>query len=1395
MTDPQTRTGVGETEAQRSRAAEGFRQVVVSVALVVFVFIQQPRLIAADTKLDLNVDPWGFLARALSLWDPQGAAGQLQNQAYGYLFPMGPFFGLGHSAGLPAWVVQRLWWCLVLLVAYHGLRKVAERFEIGTPLTRTIAALTYALAPRMTGGLGSISIELWPMAVAPWVLLPLVRLRHGSARVAAGRSALAVLCVGGVNAVATGAVLVLPAIFLVVRLRDPLYRRVFGWWCGLVLAACLWWLVPLVLLGRYSPPFLGWIESASVTTTLGALPEALRGTTHWIAGIVGTAGPQWPAAHVVLVSSATVFVGLELAVLGCWGLLRSDLRHARVLCLGLLAGLVLLTLGHVGPLAPPWAGAMQHLLDGPLAPMRNLHKFDLVARLPLALGLAHVLAVVRPDLKAAPWASRALQAVGVFGVVALTAPAALIGVTQTRSFSDLPSWWRDSARYLAAEPHKRTLLLPGSNFFVGIWGAPRDEPIQPLAGAPWIVRDAVPLGSAGATRELTAIDQLLVAGRGGPQLASLLSSLGVDRILVRADLDWRVTGAPPPLVVRQALAQTPGVTPGRSFGPIIGGSPRSDISIDDGMDQPVPMLQVFEVAGGRSTQPAVVSAADVGVLTGGPEAVADFDPRTHWVLASDRTSVQALRAAAYSPAQASTDTQQRREASFAAVRDVYGPILGADQPYSAPRLSHDWLTPGVRQPQDQTTAAAVGDAAVSASSTVASPLFGQQVQLARGPGAAFDANGATEWVSARPATGSWVRIAWPTAATAPSTVNVSFDPTVGADVAAVEVRTDHATARTPVDPPTSQGSARVQSVYASVPPGATQSIEVRIVAVRGDQGRPAAVRDVGFGVLRPFERTLVLPQSPAPPTDIELGVRHDAIHPCVLDTDGIARCQVGRQRAGEEDYALRRTVRPQAGSWRITGTVVARPGAALDSLLDSARRTASVTADGTWLDDPLVRAGTVADGDPKTYWASDPADTRPTLTLTLRGRRPVSSLRIDTDASVSGARPQVVRITMGGKAVDRTVDIDGMIRFPRVVTDKVAITILRSTTNRSIRTGGSVAPMPLVIGEVQVNGTPWPAAPPAVLSGRACGFGPSLEVDGRAVATEVVGTAHDIAAGRPVRLQACASPELTGADHLVSLDASAEFAPDRLSLQRVGSPVPSTAGTTTLGWSADGDTARSVRVPVATDARLLVVPENQNAGWRASLSGADLTPIRVDGWQQAWVVPAGKGGVVTLTFGPQRTYVLGLLAGLLAAVLVVASATWPRRVAVVAMPRRPAPAAGQLTRLVLGGGAVILIGGVWGVVALLGAGAARRLLRAGEGVLLALGVVLVALASWAPWPAPAATNHGALATFLSLAILALLVIPAAQARPGRPRRLALGRARAESAGAPPAEPDAPPGTS
>src|SRR3989440_6683574 len=145
------------------------------VGLTVLSFLQRPGRTTFDTKLDLAVDPLAFLGRALHLWNPQATAGELQNQAYGYLFPMGPFFALCQAVGMPAWIAQRLWGAILLSAAFGGALLLARAMKIGSERARLIGALGYALAPRMLTEIGGLSAEMLPAVLLPWVLVPLVR--------------------------------------------------------------------------------------------------------------------------------------------------------------------------------------------------------------------------------------------------------------------------------------------------------------------------------------------------------------------------------------------------------------------------------------------------------------------------------------------------------------------------------------------------------------------------------------------------------------------------------------------------------------------------------------------------------------------------------------------------------------------------------------------------------------------------------------------------------------------------------------------------------------------------------------------------------------------------------------------------------------------------------------------------------------------------------------------------------------------------------------------------------------------------------------------------------------------------------------------------------------------
>ncbi len=89
-----------------------------------------------------------------------------------------------------------------------------------------------------------------------------------------------------------------------------------------------------------------------------------------------------------------------------------------------------------------------------------------------------------------------------------------------------------------------------------------------------------------------------------------------------------------------------------------------------------------------------------------------------------------------------------------------------------------------------------------------------------------------------------------------------------------------------------------------------------------------------------------------------------------------------------------------------------------------------------------------------------------------------------------------------------------------------------------------------------------------------------------------------------------------------------------------------------------GSSRRTVRVSAATRS-YLEVNENFNAGWQAVTDGRTLQPVQLDGWKQAWVLPAGTSGVVALTYQPAVTYRAAIVAGLAALLLCLAISLLP----------------------------------------------------------------------------------------------------------------------------------------
>jgi arabinofuranan 3-O-arabinosyltransferase len=1327
------------------------RLALVCAGLTALAFIQDPGRIAADTKLDLNVNPGGLMSRALHLWDAVGFSGQLQNQGYGYLWPMGPFYWLGQTLGLPAWVVQRLWWALLLCAAFLGMVKLASLLGIGTRGTRIVGALAFALAPRVVSTMGAVSIESWPLAMAPWVLIPLVKgSLGGSPRKWAAWSGVAFLCIGGVNAVATMAVLPLGVWWLLTRQRSRRLWTLTGWWVASIGLASLWWLLPLLLLGQYSPPFLDWIESANVTTSVTSGINVMRGADAWLPYLVDNTGPLLPAGWELATSWWGVLATGVIAAVGAAGLAMRGLPQRSFLVGSAIIGFGLVSLGHVGIPAGIGSEEVRGLLDGALAPLRNVHKFDAVLRLPLTLGLMAALAgaftwVGQRRVRGLP--VRTMLVAVVVAVIAASALPLVQGLgTRGRSYVDVPQYWREAADYLAEQPPGRALVVPEASFGVFQWGRTNDEPFQAFGSVPWAVRDSVPLSSAGNIRMLDSIKAQLESGRGSAGLSELLWRSGFTQVVVRNDLDRYAAKSPYRSVIHSTLANSPGLVRTAYFGPVLNSFVSPSLIADEGLDGTYPAVEVYEVvpptdgadgeqaSGEKSPRVTLRDASRPTLLAGGAEAVltaAAAGQAVGTVVVAGDPGVDALPAGRVF----GTDSLRRQEVNFGAVRNNLSNTLTASGDYSMDRPVHDYL-PG---PYAGNSVAAFDPGVeFSASSSGGQANAARNRSAANQPWAAVDGDGRTRWLTGdyEPGVGQWWQLDLGTPVdlgTELPTVLVAGSPGA-ARPTAIDVTTDTGTVRT--DFPATDDAVALQ-----VPPGPTRTLRLTMLAA--EPGR----NDNGFGIVE-----VTLPTGPVARSVEPLGegaadgwlfqATPGSRGGCVMNGERIS-CSADLGRAGEELAGIDRTIELSAAtSFRVRATALARDTGAVDGLLTVANAPAKVTASSTLVGDPAARGAAAMDGSGATAWIANPLDKAPTLEVTLREPATISGLKVDNRIDLNASNPLGITVKAGGRNMSGFTDEQGVVRFDPVTTSKLLVTFNSRYPKTEATTGSAnQRVLPVGISELKLLGAPGVvAALPAAASFQVgCGLGPSLMIDDTvAKETEAAGVIGRVLAGQPVTLNACGGDTVTipAGRHRIRLQSTAEFAADTLSLLPT-STAPAPAGATTSPTVLDWQSAnRAVEVTASPTTRTLELAENFNAGWVATLDGQRLEPVRVDGWRQAWIVPAGAAGTAQLIFEPDAGYRWGLAVGLLAALVLLGLAILRAR------PSRSAPVSEsqRLSRWLVAGVAVVCVAATTGIVGLVLAGGVAAILMLTRLRRLAWVVagltVLVAtvLQLFFPWP-------------------------------------------------------------
>ena len=1288
----------------------------ISALFYLVLLLQQPGRIIADTKLNVAMTPGQWIGRTFNLWQSSADLGVVQNQAVGYLFPMAPFFWVGNHLA-PVWVVQRCWIGTVLLAAFLGTVLLAGRLRLGSFPVRVVVGLVYALSPFFVARAGNTSGLVLGGALLPWILLPLVRAAQGGSLRRCGlASGVAVLFAGGINAAVTLAVLLAPVTWILTRKRSREQVVLGLWWLLGVALAVTWWAAPLLFQSRYGFDFLPYTEQPSVTTGYASNVEILRGVADWLQYL--NLGTPWIRSGYTLVSESLPIAATGvIASIGIFGLSRRDLPERRFLGLTFLVAVTVMAAGFGGRLGNPFAASFQDFLGGAGGPFRNIYKFQPLVLLPLALGSGHVLSLLTTRLRVsgelrggrltspgtahqgrrhrrrieAP-AAALLVVVGLLTMAGAT-PIWRGTLTSAGGFTELPSWWGELAGWQKTLPaQSRILVVPGANNGSYTWGEAQDEPVDVLGGGPYAVRNLVPLGAPAETRLLDAVENALAVG-GSPALNAYLARAGISHVVARNDLDWERWNTPRPAVVNSSLVAS-GLLRIRSFGPNLplpfsgddadslaaagttaGGNPEQSLHALEVYQVPLQAGLVRSYPASRAVQ---VSGSPEGLLSLLAAGLVASDQATG--LASDPLAPGSARS------RIETDSLVHTAIDPGLPNTNRSYPLAPGQPAAAGGLPDRLNFLPFPTAGREATAGHTGEVEQVTASSYGSWLY--QLPEAR-PAAAMDADPGTAWVTgtAASARGQWLQLDFrqpvPISSVLVSLLADGPWRPVGTILRVTTEQGSRLAAVQPVEKP--------QPIAA--PPGST-----RFLRIEFEKLAESAETQAGAGI-----REIAIPGVTGKPV-LDLPAAADQPTPSAYSFTRQVNNPRDPLRLDPENSIDRRFRVPAAGTAVVQAWGAPVPSAQLLATLDRAQgrlgggggSPLTVTSSSTFQNLPNFRAPNVLDGNTLTAWAPQPpgpglnaTDLRGTNTLT-RGAASEISPRpqtIDTDPSLTltWSSPRTldrlgllfsrgfstagtVRLSSPQGVRDVAVAPDGALsRFPALRTSTVTVTF-REVDRAMLRTSLGQVALPVALTAIvfpqlaDLRPTPlYPSTPISV----GCGSGPVASLNGQATSFSVRTTAQDVMAGKSFRLIPCGSGDsrlAKGENTLTTAPGNGAFNLRELVLRptaAVGTVTGAAPARTTkvLAW---GDSHRVVRLGSGATS-YLAVNENQNAGWTARLDGQPLTAVRLDGWRQGFVVPAGAGGDVSLTYGPTAPYRLFLLVGLGLAVLLLGLVAIPAR--------------------------------------------------------------------------------------------------------------------------------------
>ena len=1290
---------------------------VLAVAAYVPMLLTSPGRVSADTKTYLTLDPAEVLRQATSMWDPSVGAGTVPHQNIGYLFPLGPFYWLMDTVGLPDWLTQRLIWGTLVFAAAYGLYRLL-RWLGWVPVAAVVAAFAYGFSPYLLSYLARLSVILGPWAALPWMILLAAKAARTRSWRPAAQFALVVALVGSVNATALVLAGIGPIIWLVADVASGRVRLAAATRGALrigVLSAAvsLWWIVALRIQGNFGMPILRYTETYQAVAGASTPTELVRGLGYWFF-YGGDRLDTWVGPSLPYVDNPMVIgLGFVIAAIGVLGFLRSFIGRASAAAL-LLVGLAVSA--GAAPLdnSTPYGRIFEWFATESTAglALRSTPRAAPLVVLALALGLASSTEWLRTRLRSRSSAR--------WDLVAPITAVGLIGLQMFPWFTGnaltpwllrddrLPDYQYDLADWLEADGGDgRVYEVPASDFAAYRWGGTVDPVLPGLIDRPYLARELVPQGSMATADLLNAFERRLPEGWFEPETLEPIARLfAAETVVTRNDLEHERYRLVRPgqfwTDVTAALGEPD------HAGPMVVDTPQVPVLDERTLAHPeasdeFPAVAAFDL--GPAPAVTAIAASSPIILAGSGDGVVDLAGAA--LLDADRPLLYAAtlddlgRSGNLDPSMLGTDpwwvftdTNRKQGRRWSTVSSNLGALesdgsLQLDDDPGDNRL--DVFAAGDER---QTRAQHTADIA-----DVRASYYGNRIAYTPedAPWFATDGDPSTAWrAGVFASTRGLVWEADPAAPVTSATVTV-LHPTTGATgryITEIRVTLDDAES---FDTTLDERSRSVPGQPIPLPDQPFRSLRIEVLADNiGKLNSYAAQPGVGFAEVAidgitderetyvpGFDAFEFLPNSAAPSERLTYLLTRERIDPATAN------------RTAPEPRMVRRIEVADERSFDLVGEVRLAGDASEATLLDALDDEMVVIADRRLPGSPASRGASAFDGDITTAWLT-PFDE--VVGASVRVERDPGSVETVTvawnDDDQHSVPTQLSLTAADGSA--RIVDLpaveptDGAAQATISIEPIDATNLTVTVTAIDARTtpeyfSGLPLVLPVGLAEIQLGDTPNVGGRADVPLDTSCRTD-LVTLDGKPVPVRLVGTRGDALARSELRMESCEPIDLTAGSHRLDTAAGATsgFDIDRIVLDSSPSaPAPPATDAPATTIEQMEDTAAEIVVGPSSEPSWLVLQQSWNPGWTATVDGEDLgEPVLINGFANAWLLPASTSSrQITFDWSPQRTVTIALWLSLIAGVIVLALAVGLRRPS-----DEPVTATGRrVPRLVLGG--------------------------------------------------------------------------------------------------------------